>query len=126
MHIITFPNKTTFVHKTNFINTLFKPINGKTATGTYEHKQGGLLFRKGNGEPFLMLVCNRWQETFFVSCHKTSQGKIRFMYGLCSADESFAGLDKLRYMEQQNLARTIHNETKEYYEKEWEETKRNK
>ena len=74
------------------MDSLFNPINGKTASGMYKILSNGIRFHMANGEPFLFLVANKHSERFFVSCSRQSNGRIYYNYSTSSTDEKTLGL----------------------------------
>ena len=106
-------NNRIFTTEAEFTETLFKPINGKTACGYYKKvPSGGIKLFKGNGELFSAIVDNKYNEQFFVTARKQQDGKTFYMFGLSTPDVEFLGLDKLSYSENINLARNIINQVK--------------
>ena len=91
--LITFPNGSCYVRSNReLVNSLFNPINGQTASGTFKVLSNGIRFYKANGEPFLFLVANQHSERFFVSCSRQPDGRIRYQYSTSSTDEKTLGL----------------------------------
>ena len=91
--LITFPNGSCYVRSNReFVNSLFTPINGQTASGMYKILSNGIRFYKPNGEPFLFLVANKHSDRFFVSCSRQPDGQIRYQYSTSSIDEKTLGL----------------------------------
>ena len=91
--LITFPNGSCYVRSNReLVNSLFTPINGQTASGTFKVLSNGIRFYKANGEPFLFLVANKHSERFFVSCSRQPDGRIRYQYSTSSIDEKTLGL----------------------------------
>lgn len=83
MTILTF-NGNYFVVQKEFTNTLFNPLNGKTASGFYKITKDKILFHKADGELFAAFVKNA-KFTGIVSATKQN-GKIWYMQALCSYD----------------------------------------
>jgi hypothetical protein len=78
--------------------TLFNPINGKTADGEYKIYKNGIRLYKHNGELFAYIATHDWKP-FIVSC--AMQGKKpRYQFALSSLDEMYFGFDTLSYSEQ--------------------------
>ena len=91
--LITFPNGSCYVRSNReLVNSLFNPINGQTASGTFKVVSNGIRFYKPNGEPFLFLVANQHSERFFVSCSSQSNGRIYYNYSTSSTDAKALGL----------------------------------
>ena len=91
--LITFPNGSCYVPSNReLVNSLFAPINGQTASGTFKVLSNGIRFHQANGEPFLFLVANKHSERFFVSCSRQSNGQIRYHYSTSSTDAKTLGL----------------------------------
>lgn len=87
--------------------TLFKPRNGRTASGFYKPRKGGFLLHDMAGKPFAFLVNNRHGERFFVSCSRHDDGRIHFAFALSSLDEKRLGIETLSYSEERDLAESI-------------------
>jgi hypothetical protein len=88
---IEFPSGIWFAESLEALtDSLFAP--GGTASGWYEKRKGGILFRRGNGEPWFFLVANKYAERFFVSCGKQSDGRTFYSYALASVDEKALGM----------------------------------
>lgn len=74
-------------------DTLFSPINGKTADGYYTVKPDGVLIHAANGDPRVFIVDrtpDKPRSAWAVTVH-AHNGRVRYMHALCSADERFAG-----------------------------------
>ena len=105
--LITFPNGSCYVRSNReLVNSLFNPINGQTASGTFKVLSNGIRFYKANGEPFLFLVANKHAERFFVSCSLQPDGQIRYQHSISSIDEKTLGLPK-SYLACYDLASSI-------------------
>ena len=86
--LIAFPNGSCYVRSNHeLVNSLFTPINGQTASGTFKVVSNGIRFYKPNGEPFLFLVSNKHAARFFVSCSLQQDGLIRYQFSTSSIDE---------------------------------------
>lgn len=72
--------------------TLFKPLNGKTASGHYTRHKGRVMFYKANGELFAAFIYSR-ALTSLVTASKDSKGKVWYMQSICSLDAQRFGLD---------------------------------
>jgi hypothetical protein len=99
-------NDNIFTPKNKMVETLFKPIQGKTASGFYKIKNDGILFFRPSGEHWFFLVANRHDERFFVTCGENN-GKPFFMHSLCCTEEKQLGFDKIKYSDREKLAREI-------------------
>jgi hypothetical protein len=67
------------------VESLFTPVNGRTACGTYLAHKTGILFRRPNAESWIYLSAHE-RTPFLVSCHDTPEG-VRFMFSLSTLDE---------------------------------------
>lgn len=93
-------NGLVFVKDTDsVIESLFNPIDGKTAAGTYKRKPNGVLLSDLSGKPRVFLVDNKHNEQFAVSVSQ-NDGEIRYMNALCSIDEKWLALDGMGYMQE--------------------------
>lgn len=90
------------------LETLFQPIDGRTAAGFYKKRSAGVLFSRPSGEPWFFLVANKWGERFFVSCGQVN-GRTVFMHSMSERDEQAVGIDGLKYSEKGELAESIWN-----------------
>ena len=105
--LIAIPNGSCYVRSNReLVNSLFNPINGQTASGTFKVLSNGIRFHKANGEPFLFLVANKHSERFFVSCSRRPDGRIQYQFSISSIDEKTLGLPK-SYLACYNLASSI-------------------
>lgn len=84
-------------------DTLFKPIDGRTASGYFRLRKGGAAFYKPDGTLFAFLVCNSHGERFFVSA-SIHDGRPVYMFALSTPDETRLGLAGLDYAAQQGAA----------------------
>lgn len=91
--------------------TLFRPIEGRTACGTYRVRSNGILFSDLAGEPRLFLVANRHGERFFVSCHRDTDGRTRYMHSTSTTDERAFSFPE-SYAEGKEIAHTLWNQVK--------------
>lgn len=98
-----------FTTKREMIDTLFQPIDGKTAAGFYKKRTSGILFSRPSGEPWFFLVANKWGERFFVSCGQVN-GRTVFMHSMSERDEQAVGIEGLKYSQRGELAESIWNE----------------
>lgn len=83
MTILTF-NGNSFTTQKEFADSLFNPLNGKTASGFYKITKDKILFHKADGELFAAFVKNS-KFTGIVSATKQN-GKTWYMQALCSYD----------------------------------------
>jgi len=75
------------------VSSLFNP--GGTDSGFYRVKAGGILFCRGNGEPWFFYVANRHGEFFPVSCGKQSDGRTVYFHALSSNDDELTGFGSM-------------------------------
>jgi hypothetical protein len=99
----TTPNGLVFTDKAGFVETLFSPINGKTADGYFtrhkskKHGTRAIRLFHGNGEIFAVIVSNgRDGQARSASIHN---GKVWAMFCLTDHDEKYLGFDLVRYSE---------------------------
>ena len=85
----------------NIADTLFNPINGKTADGEYKVYKNGIRIYKANGELFAYIATHDFAP-FIVTAYMRN-GKPRYMFALSTLDELFFGFDKLSYAEKQQI-----------------------
>jgi hypothetical protein len=97
-----------FTLEKEMIDTLFQPINGKTAAGFYKKRARGILFSRPSGEPWFFLVANKYGERFFVSCGQVN-GRVFYMHSMSERDEQAVGINELKYSQQRELAESIWN-----------------
>jgi hypothetical protein len=103
----TAPSGLVFTDKAGFVETLFTPINGKTAFGYFtrhksaKHGTRAIKLHRGNGEVFAVIVSNGR----FASLKSLSMrdGKEWALAAATSADEKLLGFDGLSYVEEINL-----------------------
>ena len=103
---VTFPSGVWFAPSDSaLVESLFSPSG--TASGTYKQHKDGVMFYRGNGNPWFFLVANRYNERFFVSCYKReTDGRTVYMFAMDSATQSILGLGK-SYREDHELAESI-------------------
>jgi hypothetical protein len=89
------------------VETLFKPIDGQTASGLFRARKNGVLFMRADGTPCGFLVANPGQAKFWVSAFKTNEGKTRYMFSTSKETERFLGLTDLGYREQLDEAARV-------------------
>lgn len=99
-----------FVRKdSEIVDSLFS--GPSTASGTYEVRKNGILFRDLKGHARAFLVANKQGERFFVSCSesvsKAGRKAIRYMNALCALDELFLGVRGVSYCEEHYLASSL-------------------
>jgi hypothetical protein len=100
----TTPSGLVFTDKAGFVETLFTPINGKTADGYFTRhkskKRGTRAIRlfHGNGEIFAVIVSNGRDGQ--ARSASTRNGKVWAMFCLTDHDEKYLGFDLVRYSEQ--------------------------
>lgn len=85
--------------------TLFQPINGKTADGEYKVYKGGIRLYKPNGELFAF-IATHGSAPFIVSAYMHN-GKPRYMLALSTLDEIYFGFDKTSYTEKQEIIEKV-------------------
>lgn len=76
-------------------------------SGFYRILKYGVLLLDKERIPFACIVNNRHRERFFVSAHRTPDGKTRYLYGLMLCTEKRLGLDTLSNSDQHDLARRL-------------------
>ena len=103
IHHITLPSGLVFTSRRDFTETLFSPINGKTADGYFtihksaKHGTRGVKLHRGNDAPFAILVSNgRYGEAKSVSMR---DGKEWTMNALTANDLIELGFHGLGYVE---------------------------
>ena len=77
--------------KTGIVGTLFDPVSGRTADGTYKKRRNGVQFFDAKDRPWFFLVANKYNERFFVSTGE-SNGKIFYAFGLAEDVKNRIGL----------------------------------
>jgi hypothetical protein len=82
--------------------TLFNPINGRTASGTFKKLKNQIRFFDLSGKLFASLVKNKHGEILLVSATNTEKGCL-YSFALCTADEKTLGLSGLSYSENTEL-----------------------
>lgn len=106
MHIIHTAPGFAFVPKGRELDTLFQPIDGRTAAGTYQRTAGGVTFYALAGEPFAFLVV-RPVESWFVSCGLNTAGRVFYMHGMADMDAERLGIAAQGWSEQHATAARI-------------------
>jgi hypothetical protein len=103
IHHITLPSGLVFTSKRDFTETLFTPINGKTADGYFtvhksaKHGTRGVKLHRGNDTPFAIIVSNgRYAEFKSISIR---DGKEWTMNCATGNDEIEAGFRGIGYVE---------------------------
>ena len=84
--------KLAFGTRAELLDSLFKPVEGKTLDGIYKKRKHGIALNRGDGSPWMFLVANRWGERFFVSAHRLENGKTWYSNSLKKLDEAAIGL----------------------------------
>ncbi len=92
--------------KAAVVDSLFRPVNGRTASGFYKTRKTGVAFHKADGALFAFLVCNRHGERFFVSA-STDSGRPRYMFSTSTPDEERLGIAGLGWTAQHDEAARI-------------------
>ena len=80
--------------KKDLINTLFNPIQGKTAHGLYEKTSSGYKLYKPDGSLEAFIVDNNKQGRFIVSAYYDGTAE-RFMFGTATLTEEWLGIADL-------------------------------
>lgn len=101
-------NGTYFLDDTQgIVSSLFNPINGKTASGTYKRYANKVHFYDENERLFACCIDNgSYSERFFVSA-SIAGGKARYNHAISSPAKIKLGLDKVRYTEAQKIVNSI-------------------
>lgn len=102
---LTIGNRIFAPSKDAMIETLFRPVNGRTADGHYRIFKGGVQLFDAQGDLFAFLVVNGHNEQFFVSA-VMDNGRAHYMFALSSMDEKELGVEGMGYMEQNEAAMT--------------------
>ena len=89
--------------KVGVVGTLFDPVSGRTADGTYKKRRSGVQFFDAKDRPWFFLVANKYNERFFVSTGE-SNGKIFYAFGLADDVKNKIGLS---YSKLQDLANEV-------------------
>lgn len=90
-------------NNSEMLDSLFNP-NG-TCCGTYEHTQNGTKLFNLKGELFAYLVHNGKQGYFAVTAYNDN-GKVRYMFALCSSDEKYLGFDGLTMSQEEEIIKS--------------------
>jgi len=103
----TTPSGLVFTEKAGLMETLFSPINGKTAFGYFtrhksaRHGTRAIKLHRANDEVFAVIVSNgRFASLKSVSIR---DGKEWALAAATSADEKLLGFDGLSFIEEINL-----------------------
>tara|TARA_Y100000114_G_scaffold152724_1_gene171450 strand:- start:565 stop:822 length:258 start_codon:yes stop_codon:yes gene_type:complete len=59
---------------------------GRTCAGFYEHHNGGTILSDLQHDPRVFVWANGRTVT---TCHRIKDGRIRFVYGICTLDEEW-------------------------------------
>lgn len=78
--------------------------------GTFQKRRTGVLFETKDGKPFAFLVANRHGERFFVTCSRQEDGRIRYMFSLCSLDARVLGFEGESYTQERDVAQRVWGE----------------
>lgn len=90
------------------METLFKPINGKTFSGYYKKLKGRVLFSNIQGEIFAALVKVANEPALFVNAGKINSGKVFYQYALGQHNYKRLGLqENLTYSQERAYAQTL-------------------
>lgn len=98
--------------KADIVETLFKPINGRTASGYYTRGKGrnrnGINFYYADGTPAVAVINyqNKGREFGFHSFSACPEG-IRTMYSICTSDKKRLGIADLGYIASHDLAAAV-------------------
>jgi len=111
---IQLPSGLWFTSKREFTETLFRPLEGKTAFGYYTfHKSKkygtqSIRFRRANGELFALILSNGWDATARTAWEES--GKVFNLYGLTDEGRKIIGTgDTQSLIEIVNLAAAINS-----------------
>jgi hypothetical protein len=91
---------------TSAMETLFQPINGRTASGTFKKLKNQIRFFDLSGKLFASVVKNSIGEILLISTTKTEKG-IFYSYALTSSDQKTLGIDKMTYSEEKQLGEKL-------------------
>lgn len=86
--------------------TLFKPINGRTASGTFKKLKNQVRFFDLSGKLFAALVKNRHDEILLVSATDKEKG-ILYSFALTTPDEKRLGFSGLSYIQETELVENL-------------------
>jgi hypothetical protein len=95
---IQLPSGLWFTSKREFTETLFHPLDGKTAFGFYtfhkskKHGTQSIRLRKGNGELFAIILSNGWNATARTAWEES--GKVFNLYGLTDEGRKLIGTEE--------------------------------
>lgn len=101
IHHITLPSGLIFTSKRDFTETLFHPINGKTADGYFtahrsaKHGTRALRFHHGNGELFALIISNGRDASARTAWKQ--DGKVWNLYGLTDEGKRLLGFHGMSY-----------------------------
>ena len=102
-------------NKSAMLDTLFNPINGRTANGYYRRVKHGIRLYNVQGTLFAYIAMHE-ARPFIVSASTLDNGKVWYMQGLSSLDREYMGLDKLGYTQTREEIERATNELKAYLE----------
>ena len=95
---IQLPSGLYFTSKRDFTETLFQPLDGKTAFGYYtfhkskKHGTQSIRFRRANGELFALILSNGWNATARTAWEES--GKVFNLYGLTAEGRKIIGTEE--------------------------------
>ena len=92
------------------LESLFHP--GGTASGWYKRYKNRIQFFDRQGNPFACLV-NRGNDYWFVSTHKTSDGRLRYLFACTTEAEKMLGTYGMGYTESHELAKAVWHQNQE-------------
>lgn len=110
---IQLPSGLWFTSKRDFAETLFNPLDGKTAFGFYSfHKSKkygtqSIRLRKGNGELFAIILSNGLSAQARTAWEEG--GKVYNLYGLTDEGTRLIGLNGMSYSDEINACIEIVN-----------------
>jgi hypothetical protein len=100
MQIIHTTPEIYFVNSSNAVTeTLFRPINGRTASGTFKKLKNQVRFFDLSGKLFSALVKNSRGEVLLVSATDTEKG-ILYSFGLTTPDKKRLGFSCLSHIQE--------------------------
>jgi hypothetical protein len=95
---IQLPSGLHFTSKREFAETLFHPLDGKTAFGYYtfhkskKHGTQSIRLRRANGELFALILSNGWNATARTAWEES--GKVFNLYGLTDEGKKIIGTEE--------------------------------
>lgn len=103
--MLTINNRKFARNDDEFTSSLF--ADGGTCSGFYKRTKRTIKLYNMRRELFACAVNNRHGERFIVSASIQANGKPWVMYGLADKDAAFLGFDKLRFVDQCDIARAL-------------------